>query len=196
MIRPEVFALIRRAQELVWAAGVVGIGGWLIWLGGYLLVPVGGGVMALGAAFGIMAWRRMRFAQDTLAPGVVEVDEGQIGYLGPTIGGYVSLPELAEVRLITMRGRRLWRLKQNDGQTILIPVDAAGAERLFDAFASLPGMDSAALVAALGPSDRGPSESDTKPARDAAQSLPAPTTADPQMRLIWRRRGAGVAVRS
>ena len=191
MIRPEVFALIRRAQELIWAAGVIGVGGWLMWLGGYVLVPVGGAVMALGAAFGIMAWRRMRFAQDTLAPGVVEVDEGQIGYLGPTIGGYVSLPELAEVRLITMRGRRLWRLKQNDGQTILIPVDAAGAERLFDAFASLPGMDSAALVAALAPPDPDP-----QVVAGTAQSLPAPTTAGPQMRLIWRRRGAGVAVRS
>ena len=191
MIRPEVFALIRRAQELIWAAGVIGVGGWLMWLGGYVLVPVGGAVMALGAALGIMAWRRMRFAQDTLAPGVVEVDEGQIGYLGPTIGGYVSLPELAEVRLITMRGRRLWRLKQNDGQTILIPVDAAGAERLFDAFASLPGMDSAALVAALAPPDPDP-----QVVAGTAQSLPAPTTAGPQMRLIWRRRGAGVAVRS
>jgi hypothetical protein len=61
----------------------------------------------------------------------------------------VALPDLVELRLITLRGRRLWRLKQSDGQTLLIPVDAAGADRLFDAFASLPGMDSAALVAAL-----------------------------------------------
>jgi len=186
MIRPELIAAARRGHEVIWAAGIVAAGGWLVWLGGYLLVPVGLAVAGMGMALALMAWRRMRFAQDTVTPGVVEVDEGQIGYLGPMIGGYVSLPELAEVRLITLRGRRLWRLKQNDGQTILIPVDALGAEKLFDAFASLPGMDSAALVAALGRPDT----------TAAAQLLSVPAATIPEMHLIWRRRGAGVAVQS
>lgn len=187
MIRPELIAAARRADGLI-GAGFVGAAGlWLIWLGGYLLVPVGAGVIVLGAGLAVMAWRRMRFAQETQAPGIVEVDEGQIGYLGPTIGGYVSLPELAELRLITMRGRRLWRLKQTDGQTILIPVDAAGAEQLFDAFASLPGMDSAALVTAIAPQTETAS---------TGQQMPAPVSNTPEMRLIWRRRGVGVAVQS
>ena len=186
MIRPEVFALIRRAHEIIWAAAIMAFGLWLTWLGGYLLVPAGCLVMALGAFLAVMAWRRMRFAQDIHAPGVVEIDEGQIGYLGPTIGGYVSLPELAEVRLITLRGRRLWRLKQTDGQTILIPVDALGADRLFDAFASLPGMDTGALVTALQrPHSTPPGE-----------TLPITTTIGPEMRVIWRRRGAGVVAQS
>ena len=60
-----------------------------------------------------------------------------------------TLPELIELRLVTLRGRRVWRLKQADGQALLVPVDAAGAEGLFDAFAILPGMDTAALVAAI-----------------------------------------------
>ena len=51
--------------------------------------------------------------------------------------------------MIRLRGNRLWRLKQADGQALLIPVAAAGADRLFDAFATLPGMDTQALVAAL-----------------------------------------------
>ena len=186
MIRPALIAAFRRAHEVIWAAGVIAAGAWLAWLGGYLLVPIGAAVICLGAALGVMAWRRMRFAQEILAPGVVEIDEGQIGYLGPTIGGYVSLPELAELRLITMRGRRLWRLKQTDGQTILIPVDAAGAERLFDAFASLPGMDTGALVAALGPGDAFPTD----------QTLPALGATGPEMQVIWRRRGAGVVAQS
>ena len=186
VIRPEVFALIRRTHEIIWAAAIMAFGLWLTWLGGYLLVPAGCLVMALGAFLAVMAWRRMRFAQDIHAPGVVEIDEGQIGYLGPTIGGYVSLPELAEVRLITLRGRRLWRLKQTDGQTILIPVDALGADRLFDAFASLPGMDTGALVTALQrPHSTPPGE-----------TLPITTTIGPEMRVIWRRRGAGVVAQS
>ena len=186
MIRPELIAAARRAHEVIWSLCIVAGGAWLIWLGGYLLTPLGGAIVLLGAALAVMAARRMRFAQDILAPGVVEVDEGQIGYLGPTIGGYVSLPELAELRLITLHGRRVWRLKQTDGQTILIPVDAAGAEKLFDAFASLPGMDTGALVAAL---------NDQAAAIGSGQALALTPATIPQMRLIWRRQGAGMVVR-
>ena len=149
MIRPEVITLLQRASEVISAACLLTFGLWLMWQGGYLLVPVGLAVSAIAVAWGAMAFRRMRFAQAVNSPGLVEVDEGQIGYLGPQIGGYVNLPDLIELRLITMRGRRMWRLKQQDGQAILVPVDAKGAENLFDAFASLPGMDASALVEAL-----------------------------------------------
>lgn len=175
-LRPEVAALLTRWRE-VNAAGVLGLVGlWIVWLGGYLLVPVGGAVVAFAVAWGALALRRMRFAQEVLAPGWVEVDEGQVGYLGPAFGGYVALPDLIEIRLLSMRGRRLWRLKQADGQVLLIPVDAAGAERLFDAFASLPGLGSAALLAALSVPGTG-------------RSLPAP---DATTRVVWRRSGAGI----
>ena len=111
---------------------------------------------------------------------MVEVDEGQIAYFGPQVGGAVGLPDLVEIRLITMRGRRLWRLKQSDGQAMLIPVEAAGAERLFDAFAALPGMDTAVLVAALNP---------------VGASDGRALAVDAEMRLVWQRSGAGVVVR-
>ena len=184
MIRPEVIALILRAREVLWAMAVIGFGAWLIWLGGYLLAPLGGAVAVLGAGLALLALRRMRFAQAVDAPGVVEVDEGQVGYYGPNNGGFVSLPELVELRLLTMRGRRLWRLKQLDGQALLIPVEAAGAERLFDAFASLPGMDTGALVAVL--------DQPTDAPTGAGQSL---TSSAAEMHLVWRRKGAGVVAR-
>ena len=150
LIREEVIAAAHRGRELI-AAGTVALAGlWLMWLGGYLLFPVGAVILAVCALWGLQTWRRLRFSQDLAAPGMVEVDEGQVGYLGPTFGGFVALPDLTEVRILTMQGQRLWRLKQSDGQALLIPVSAAGAERLFDAFASLPGMDSQALVAAAG----------------------------------------------
>ena len=150
LIREEVIAAAHRGRELI-AAGVVALAGlWLMWLGGYLLFPVGVVILAICAVWAVQTWRRLRFSQDLAAPGMVEVDEGQVGYLGPTFGGFVALPDLTEVRILTMQGQRLWRLKQSDGQALLIPVSAAGADRLFDAFASLPGMDSQALVAAAG----------------------------------------------
>ena len=177
LFRPEALAFLRRASEVISAGIMLAFGLWLIGLGGYLLTPAGLAISAIATAWGVMAFRRMRFAQAVNSPGVVEVDEGQIGYLGPQIGGYVNLPDLIELRLITMRGRRMWRLKQQDGQAILIPVDAKGAENLFDAFASLPGMDASALVEAL----------QTKPQTgSSALSIAAET------RVIWRRAGKGV----
>ena len=177
MIRPEVLALLRRSQEVIAALALMAFGVWMMALGGYLLLPVGLGVVAIATTWGVMAWRRMRFAQSVDAPGLVEVDEGQIGYLGPQIGGFVNLPDLIELRLIGLRGRKLWRLKQNDGQAILIPVDAQGADRLFDAFASLPGMDTSVLVGAL-----------QAPARSGSTALSIAA----ETQVIWRRQGKGV----
>ncbi len=152
-MRPELRAALIRCREVMAAAALGALGLWLALLGGYVLVPAGAVIFVLGAAWAVMAVRRLRFAQAPDGPGVVELDEGQIGYLGPgtgaASGGYVSLVDLVELRLLRLRGRRVWRLKQEDSQALLIPVDAAGADRLFDAFTSLPGMDTAALVAAL-----------------------------------------------
>lgn len=148
LIRPEVQHLLWRAREVIVAAitGLVGL--WLMSLGGYLLFPVGAVLVVISALWALHALRRLRFSQEVEAPGMVEVDEGQVGYLGPTFGGFVAVPDMVELRIITVQGRRLWRLKQNDGQALLIPVAAAGSDRLFDAFTSLPGMDTQALVEA------------------------------------------------
>lgn len=178
-IRPEVQQVLQRWRAVI-AGGAVAVAGlWLGLRGGPLFAVVGVVVTLAGLALALDAFRRLRFAQAVAAPGMVEVNEGQVGYMGPAFGGYVALPDLVEVRLLTMRGRRLWRLKQADGQALLIPVDAAGAETLFDAFASLPGMDTAALVAALAPGGAGTADS-------TALAL------GPDTRLVWRRAGRGV----
>lgn len=166
LIRAEAQEALRRWREVI-AAGALGLFGlWLVALGGYLLVPLGAVVLALALGWGVQAHRRMRFVQRVEAPGVVEVDEGQVGYLGPSFGGFVALPDLVELRVIRVHGRRLWRLKQADGQALLIPVTATGAERLFEAFSALPGMDTQALVAAA--------------AEGGAE------------RVVWRRNAAGL----
>jgi hypothetical protein len=149
LIRDEAMQALYRHSEVLAAAATGAVGLWLIWLGGWFLIPVGAIVLGLAVLWALSALRRLRFAQGVAAPGVVEIDEGQVGYLGPGLGGYVALPDLVELRLIRLHGRRVWRLKQNDGQALLIPVEAAGAERLFDAFSVLPGLDSQALIAAL-----------------------------------------------
>ncbi len=174
-IRPEVRAALWRLREVFAAAAFAAAGAWFMVLGGLVLTPLGIGIIVLAAGLGLLAWRRLRFAQSGEAPGVVEMDEGQISYFGPGSGGAVALRELVELRLMTQQGRRIWRLKQQDGQVLLIPVEAMGAERLFDAFASLPGMDSGALVAAVDPAR----SNVTVPQGRGLVSLP-------DSRVIWR----------
>ena len=149
MIRPEVAAFLARWQEVIFAAAIAGFGLWLAILGGYVLLPIGGAMVVLAASMAVLALRRVQFTRPTTAQGVVEVDEAQIGYYGPEDGGFISLQDMVELRLLRIAGRQMWRLKQSDGQALLIPLDAQGAAALFDAFAALPDMDTAALVAGL-----------------------------------------------
>lgn len=179
LIRPEVAAQLHRYREALGAGVIVLAGLWLMVLGGFVLLPLGVFIGAIGAALTVTALRRARFTQDVSAPGIVELDEAQVGYLAPEIGGFLSLDELVEIRLLVLRGKRMWRLKQADGQALLIPVDASGADRLFDAFANLPGMDTAILVAALQPSTHS----------QGNLSLAAET------RVIWRKQSGSRLVR-
>ena len=180
MIRPELQQRLIRHRELIAALAVAALGLWTAWQGGYLLVPLGLIVAGLGIGWAILSARRLRFQQEGDAPGILRVTEAQIAYMGPRTGGFIGLPDLAELRLLTLRGRRIWKLRSATGETLHIPVESAGADALFDAFATLPGMDTATLVAALS----------------------AETTTDSRVvalnaidRLIWARSGAGVVVR-
>lgn len=148
-VRPEAMATLRRQSELIAALCLLGFGAWVASRGGPVLLVIGLGIAAMGAGLALVALRRLRFVGPVAAPGMVEVDEGQIGYLGPDFGGYVAVRELKEVRLVRVGGRPHWQLRQSDGQALLVPHRAAGASALFDAFASLPGADMAAFTAAL-----------------------------------------------
>lgn len=181
MIRDGAAAWLHRWREVIAATLIALLGLWIATGGGFVLIPVGLFVTVTGAGLGLQALRRLRFAQAPAAPGIVEVNEAQIAYLSADGGGFVGLPDLMEIRLLTLRGHRFWRLRQIDGQALLVPVDAAGAEQLFDAFSALPGMDSAALVAAV--EGNGASRA----------SLPA---LDGISHVVWQRPGKGLAPRS
>lgn len=176
--RPAALAALKRYSELAIAGLALAAGLWVGTRGGWFLAAVGLGLAGMATGWAVLAMRRLRFQAGDAAPGIVEVDEGRISYLGPRLGGSIGLPDLIEIRLLTLRGRSVWRLKQADGLVLLVPLDAAGAAALFDAFAALPGLTSAALVAALdAPAAEGP-------------GLISATR--PQDRLVWRRRGEGL----
>lgn len=147
LIRPEVAALLARWREVLaalalallglwWALGSPGLLGWLGW---------GGVVLGLGLALG--ALQRMRFAVAGEAPGIVELDEGEIRYFGPRGGGVLALDQIAALSLSADAG--FWLIETGAGSILAIPRAARGGEALFDAFASLPGLDIPALLRAV-----------------------------------------------
>lgn len=150
MIRPEISALLSRYGETLAALGVVAVGLWFLSAPGPVLAGFGALVALAGAGWAVAALRRARFHSDGSAPGVVDVIEGAVRYMGPMTGGAVALSELVAIDVLIVGGtQRCWRLRQSDGTTILIPQRAEGAERLHDVFSALPGMRDRDLSAAL-----------------------------------------------
>lgn len=178
LLRGRLAARLQHSREVWAAAAVLALGLWVAARGGWFFGGLGLCLAALAAGWAVLALRRLRFRADPGAAGLVELDEGRLRYLHPTAGGEISLNDLAELRLLRLRGRPVWALKDLGGQRLLVPLQAAGAEALFDAFAALPGLSSADLVAALAPA----------PAA-AAAGLPGPSL---ENRPVWTRRGPGL----
>ncbi|AUH62849.1 hypothetical protein [Paracoccus zhejiangensis] len=150
MIRPELRQILRRWSEPLSAIGALLVSLWFLTLGGWFfgLIGLGGGFVSL--AWLLAAIRRLPFRRDIGGPGVVEIDEGAIRYYGARLlGGEIALRDLSEIRLLPLQGRPHWRLKSTDAQALLIPLDAAGAAGLADAFAALPGIRMGEISAAL-----------------------------------------------
>ena len=106
---------------------------------GFLLKFPGIAMACGGVALVWIGAQRARFRSSGAGPGTVEVDEGRIIYYGPLTGGSVDLRDVSAVTYDPSLHPAHWRLQQPGQGGLLIPVNAAGAERLFDAFATLPG---------------------------------------------------------
>ena len=149
LIRPELAAALHRWREVLVSGGIALAGLWVARFGGWFFVPLGALIALTGAGLAVIGWRRLRFAQAVTDPGIVEVLEGQLAYMGPFQGGFVGLNDLAELALIRSGPARFWRLTPLTGPPLMVPVAALGSDGLFDAFARLPGLDSQALVDVL-----------------------------------------------
>jgi hypothetical protein len=139
-LRPEARATLWRWREVLCAAVVLILGLWwgLTTFGFGRLM--GGVVALLGLAMGVVALQRLRFGMGSGGAGLVEVDERRLAYFGPLSGGVIDLGDLVRVDLDPTGKPAHWVLTDLAGQMVHIPVDAAGAEALFDVFAALPGI--------------------------------------------------------
>ena len=147
-LRPQAAATLRRWREVLAALAVAALGLWIAASPGPVVQGFGY-VLALVAVLALIpAIRRARFAPGGQGPGVVQVVEGRILYMGPVTGGAVSLADLSALALRRDHaGHAAWILTE-PGQLLVIPIDAAGAEALFDAFTTLPGLGANRLLAA------------------------------------------------
>ena len=100
------------------------------------------------------AVQRARFHRPGQAPGLVELDEGEVRYLGPRGGGVLALDRMASLSISA--DRRFWLAESLDGGILAVPCTAQGSEVLFDAFSTLPGLDMERLLrlAAQPPGER------------------------------------------
>lgn len=147
-LRPEVAALLYRWREVIGALAVILLGLWIAARPGLIVQGFGYVLAALALLALIPAVRRARFVTAGEGPGVVQVVEGRILYMGPQTGGAVSLADLTSLAIRRDHtGAAAWILSE-PGQMLIVPVDAAGADALFDAFTALPGLGGQRLLAA------------------------------------------------
>lgn len=179
-LRPAARDLLRRWWGVGAGLALMGLGvtwgltafGFVRWLGW--------GLMPLGAVMTLAAAQKARFgglysgisADSHGGVGVVTVDEGRIAYFGPYDGGIVGLDDLTRLCLDHRPTPPHWQIDRPDQPPLRIPVDAAGAGALFDAFVALPGLSVETLLAAR----HGPKDSLQviwqRPGRDDTSRLP------------------------
>jgi hypothetical protein len=154
-VRPEVTRAFSRWRETLVGLGVAAFGALLV-LTSYGLVWGIGVVLAVaGALLALAGIQRARFRRGGEGPGLVQVLEGQVTYFGPFGGGSVSAGDLSRIDLEPGgSASAAWVVTAGYGDSLRIPVDAAGAEALFDVFAGLPGLDTEAMLKTLENSPR------------------------------------------
>ena len=148
-IRPEAAAGLNRWREALYGGAVLLIA--LFWLFGSrgLLHLLGYPVAILALVLIWVGIQRARFRSASDGAGAVQVDEGQITYFGPMTGGATALADLERLTLVRNLKPAHWRLDTPQHDSLLIPVNAAGSEALFDAFATLQGLQTERMLAEL-----------------------------------------------
>ncbi|MEM6477730.1 MAG: hypothetical protein AAF647_01660 [Pseudomonadota bacterium] len=153
MIRPEAKEAIREWQEVIAGVAMTLLGSHFLLNGRALLPVVGALIGLLGIALIVLGFRRVRFPTGAGGTGLVEVTERQIAYLTGAGGGAVAIDGLERVEVRADTAGITWLFTARSGEVLAIPGNARGAEALFDALVSLPGINhEEAVRAARSPS--------------------------------------------
>ena len=146
--RPEARAVIWRWREALTGTCAVALGLYWVLVPGGLLHWVGYTVVAAGLLLAFAGLQRGRFRTGAGGVGVVQIDEGRISYFGPLSGGSVALSEMSMLSYDSSARPPHWILHQPREADLYVPVNAEGADTLFDVSASLPGLRLERVLAA------------------------------------------------
>lgn len=154
-VRPELIAAASRNQAHLWAAAGLLSGALIAWRGIATMAPIltifGGGLLTLTVVLWIAHRQRAAFLREVSQPGVVEINEAQITYFSPEVGGgVVDRDALIRIDLVSGGdGRARWALYHSGGPPVSIPLAAEGADALIDFVITLPGVRVEPALAAL-----------------------------------------------
>ncbi len=149
-LRPEARAALWRWREVIIAATVIALGLWwaigsfgiVRWIG--IVIVIAGVILALAGI------QQGRFRQTGDGPGVVQVTERRLAYFGPLSGGTMDIDNLFRLELDPQAiPSPNWVLTERGGHQLYIPVNAIGADGLFDLFGALPNLETEAMLAVL-----------------------------------------------
>lgn len=149
LVRPAARAALWRWREALVGLAAAGLGFyWAFGVTPGLLRWIGYMTIAVGAALIWSGVQRARFRQGGGGPGVVQVIEGRISYFGPLDGGMADLEAITALSYDPASEPPHWVIGREGATDLHVPATAEGADALFDAFSSLPGLDPAALARA------------------------------------------------
>lgn len=149
-MRPEVRDLIWRWREVIVAAVFVALLGWWAASSFGFIRYFALAVTAISVIFAIAALQRVRFGVTSGGMGAVEFDEGVVSYLTAGIGGQIEIADMTAVTLLPAgKGPAHWQLEAPAVTPLLVPVDAFGAEKLFDVFVTLEGIETERMLRQL-----------------------------------------------
>ena len=146
-IRPEVAEQLTRWRETLAGTAAAVFGAyWMVTEPGAMRI-IGTALTIGGALLLIAGIQRARFRKGSDGAGVVQVIEGQVTYFGPMDGGGIDIDDLTLLELVPDGANPpSWRITHRTGEPLMIPIDARGAEALFDVFAALPGLDTQSML--------------------------------------------------
>jgi hypothetical protein len=149
-VRPAAKNAVLRWREALVGAAILVLGlYWSVGVAPGLLNWIGYLALFLGATLLFAGVQKGRARMGGGGPGVVQVIERRIGYFGPLNGGVVDLDAVTSLSLDPTEHPRHWVITHEDGPALHIPVNAEGADTLFDAFASLPGLSPGRVASTL-----------------------------------------------
>ena len=137
-MRQDAIETLKRFFGLIIAICTICLGLYWILNSFGLLMIVGYPVTFIGTALGYSEIQRLRFNRNNEGQGIIHFVEGQITYFGPKSGGVVAVGDITRVMLRKIGRENVWVIEQPTLPALVIPTNAQGADRLFDAFVLLP----------------------------------------------------------